>query len=729
MQAKEELEARSEELAHSLAMVRATLEATTDAILATNSARKVTGFNQNFVRLWNLPEDVLASSDHRAITRLVAANFADPASFLARVDEIYETQPEETFDVLTLSDGRVIERLSRIQFLDGCNVGRVWSFRDVTESRRVEEALREETRLLELLNRTGTAISSKLELPALMQAITDTATELSGARFGAFFYNLTDNGGDSYQLYALSGAPREAFEEFGHPRATPIFGPTFRGEAIVRSDDVQADPRYGRMAPHYGLPPGHLPVHSYLAVPVILRDGTVIGALLFGHPERGVFNERSERLISAVASQAAVAIDNARLYEDVKRASRERELLLEAERAARSEAERINLLKDEFLATLSHELRTPLTAILGWSHVLASGRYGPADLERAIEVIGRNARVQTRLIEDLLDMSRIISGKVRLDVQRFDPATVVGVAIDSVRPSAEAKNIRIRKMFDADVGLISGDSNRIQQIVWNLLSNAVKFTPAEGSIEVVLRRGETHIEIVVRDTGQGIEAEFLPMVFDRFRQADSSSTRRYGGLGLGLAIVKQLVELHGGSVRADSAGPGKGSTFTVTLPRASMVGEQDAARGQARVGPGQASYEKMPLHGLRILVVDDESDTRELIQRVFEHCDADVHVAAGAKAALESIPVLRPHVLVSDIGMPEMDGYQLIRAVRRLPAEQGGRTPAVAVTAFARSEDRTRALLAGYQVHIAKPIEPAELVATVASLTGRMSDGKSDGRA
>ncbi|MGE3779369.1 MAG: PAS domain S-box protein, partial [Pirellulaceae bacterium] len=319
---------------------------------------------------------------------------------------------------------------------------------DVDHVKRVERALREETRILELLNRTGAVVGSTLDLDELIQAVTDAATQLSGAQFGAFFYNMTDQHGEAFLLYSLSGAKREDFERFGHPRATPLFAPTFHGERVIRSDDVLLDPRYGHMAPHFGMPVGHLPVRSYLAIPVISRTGEVIGGLFFGHPQAGVFSERTERIISGVASQAAVAIDNARLYEGLKRAAAEREELLSAERAARSEAERVSLMKDEFLATLSHELRTPLNAILGWSQLLATGHLEPADVEQGLDAIQRNARAQTQLIEDLLDMSRIISGKVRLDVQWTDLASVVNAAIDSIRPSADAKGIRLRKILD-----------------------------------------------------------------------------------------------------------------------------------------------------------------------------------------------------------------------------------------------------------------------------------------
>jgi PAS domain S-box-containing protein len=591
---------------------------------------------------------------------------------------------------------------------------------DVDEVKRAEEALRDETRMLDLLNKTGIAIGSTLKLDDLLQAVTDAATQLSGAQFGAFFYNTVNEQGEGYTLYTLSGAPREAFDKFGQPRATPMFAATFRGEGPTRSDDVQADPRYGQLAPHYGLPKGHLPVKSFLAAPVNSRTGEVLGGLFFGHPRAAAFSERTERIIMGIASQAAVAIDNARLYENLRRAADERECLLQAERAARSEAERVSIMKDEFLATLSHELRTPLSAILGWSQVLSSGKVEPSDMAQGLEAIQRNARAQTQLIEDLLDMSRIISGKVRLDVQWTDLANVVEAAADSVRPSADAKGILLRKIIDPRVGPVSGDPTRLQQIAWNLLSNAIKFTPKGGKVDIILERVNSHLELTVRDNGIGIKPEFLPQVFERFRQADASTTRSYGGLGLGLSIVKSLVELHGGTVQATSEGEGQGSTFIVNLPLAPIHEADQREHPTTSRSSHAAQTAEIDLSGVKVLVVDDEPDARTLIKRVLSQYRAEVETAGSADEGLQKLRTFAPSVLISDIGMPGRDGYQFIRDVRKLPADQGGKTPSVALTAFARSEDRTRAMMAGFQLHIAKPIEPQELVATVGSLANRV---------
>jgi PAS domain S-box-containing protein len=405
-----------------------------------------------------------------------------------------------------------------------------------------------------------------------------------------------------------------------------------------------------------------------------------------------------------------------------KSAEAERDRLLESERAARSEAERASRMKDEFLATLSHELRTPLNAILGWSQILRSGGTTEEDQQQGLETIERNARAQTQIIEDLLDMSRIISGKIRLDVQPVDLVGVIRAAVETVTPAAMAKEIRLQPVLDPMAGSVSGDPNRLQQIFWNLLFNAIKFTAKGGRVQVLLERVNSHLEISVIDSGQGIEPEFLPHVFDRFRQADASTTRKHGGLGLGLAIVKQLVELHGGTVRANSKGEGKGATFIVTLPvtpiQLSTESHPDRRHPTAPGGNG-SSDPCTDLEGVRVLVVDDEPDARSLMKRLLEDCKAIVTLAATATEALDLLAREPVDVLVSDIGMPKEDGYAFIRRVRQLPSDKGGSIPALALTAYARSEDRTRAIIAGYQMHVAKPVEPSELIAMIASLAER----------
>ena len=406
-------------------------------------------------------------------------------------------------------------------------------------------------------------------------------------------------------------------------------------------------------------------------------------------------------------------------FRDVTAERRAARLLREEAR----EAARASAMKDEFLATLSHELRTPLNAILGWSQMLRVPTMSEADRHQGLEVIERNTRAQARLIDDLLDMSRITSGKLRLEIQPVMPAAVVEGALETVRAAAEARGIRLTSALDPTVGPVVGDPHRLQQVVWNLLSNAIKFTGRNGRVQVRVARVDSHVEITVADTGSGIAAEFLPHVFDRFRQADASSTRGAGGLGLGLAIVKQLVELHGGAVRAASPGTGGGATFSVELPLMAIHGEPSEERlpPVPRRFPS-VEFKQLDLRGVKVVVVDDEVDARDLIARVLGECHAEVSAAGTAAEALAVIEAERPHVLVSDVGMPGVDGYQLLRLVRELGHARGGGVPAIALTALARTEDRTRALHAGFLVHVAKPVEPAELVAAVAAVMGRTGD-------
>ncbi|MCA1555963.1 MAG: PAS domain S-box protein, partial [Acidobacteria bacterium] len=878
---------------------------------------------------------------------------------------------------------------------------------DITERRSGEKALREQTEAVETVNRVGQMLAGELDLHKLVQAVTDAATELTGAHFGSFFYNVLDERGASYMLYTLSGVPPEAFAHFPMPRATDLFGPTFRGEGTICIDDVKLDPRYGKNSPYFGMPEGHLPVTSYLAVPVVSRSGEVIGGLFFGHPERGVFNKRAAHIVEGLAAQAAVATDNARLFEaanreranaeaseryyrflaesipqiiwtarpdgfldyfnqrwydytgmtreqsegwgweavlhsddvqpcverwkqaietgetyeieyrfrrasdgqyrwhlgralplrneggeivkwfgtctdidDRKRGEEAQRFLVEAsatlaasldyeatlaalarltvprladwcvidmitdERTIRRlavahpdpvkvelawevarrypsemndtegvakvirtgqpeiypnipdellalaardsehlkilrelglrsamvvplvahnrvlgaitfaaaesersfnaadlsfaedlarraalavdnarlyrEAQEVNRLKDEFLATLSHELRTPLTAVLGWTRLLGTDQLDEATRKRALETIERNAQSQVQLIDDILDVSRVIRGKLRLNVRPVELTNVIEAAVDSVRPAAEAKGIRLQVVLDSHAGPVSGDPDRLQQIVWNLLSNAIKFTPKEGRVQVLLARVNSHLELTVSDTGEGIEEAFLPFVFDRFRQADPSTTRKHGGLGLGLAIVRHLVELHGGTVTVESKGAGQGTTFNVSLPLmvvhqpefASNGGESVTIAEHPTAAGGRLTLGCAPeLEGLRVLLVEDEPDARDLLVAVLAQCRADVRAVSNATDALLELEAWQPEVLLSDIEMPGEDGYTLIRKIRSLPPERGGKIPAAALTAYARAEDRMRALLAGFQLHVPKPVEPAELTA------------------
>jgi PAS domain S-box-containing protein len=708
-----------------------------DGIISKTIEGVITSWNKGAERLYGYTAQEMVG---QPIARLIPPEHrTEESEILARIRRGERIERYEAIRVHK-NGSRLNISLTISPFCDdtGQIVGAVKIAHDVTASRQAEKAFQDEARALETLHRVGQTVAAQNDLDQVVQTVTDAATQLCGATFGAFFYNVATENTETYWLYSLSGVSREAFAQFPMPRATGVFAPTFKGEGIVRSANIRLDPRYGRNTPYTGMPPGHLPVCSYLAVPVISRTGEVIGGLFFGHAEENVFTARSERLAVGVAAQAAIAIDKARLFrglqqelearkqaEEALRSSEaqlkqviaEREQLLQSERYARSEAERLGHMKDEFLATLSHELRTPLNAIQGWATLLRQREVTPEDRNRGLEAIERNVRAQAQIVSDLLDMSRIISGKIHLEVQPISLHEVIHNAIESVRASADAKKIRIRTLLDSSVGFVRGDPNRLQQILWNLLSNALKFTPVGGRVQVILERVNSHVEVVVEDSGVGIAADFLPYVFERFRQADAAMTRRHGGLGIGLSIVKTLVELHGGSVRVKSAGENQGATFAIALP-VSHVTEQEVERSQrlpVLADPLEA-IELPRLDNTTVLIVDDEPDGRQLMVRILEGRGARVTAVAGGAEALELLQRSRFDILVSDIGMPDLDGYELMRRVRLLDAARPGPIPAIAVTAYARAEDRQRSLLAGYQMHLAKPIEARELVAGIASL-------------
>lgn len=579
---------------------------------------------------------------------------------------------------------------------------------------------RQQERERDALHAIGSLILQELSHEKIVDAVTDAATQLTGAQFGAFFYNVRDEGGESYTLYTIAGVPKEHFSQFPLPRATHLFGPTFRGEGAIRSGDIRSDPRYGKMGPHHGMPPGHLPVRSYLAVPVSLGNGEVVGGLFFGHEEPDRFTESHERLVETLAAQAAIGLNKASLYQEALFARRRAELDALEKQKLYEEAAQANEAKDQFLATVSHELRTPLTSILGWAQMLTSGKLDPAMQERAIATIERNARSQAQIVEDLLDISRIVNGKLRLNVQLFSPQLSVDAALESLRPAAQAKNISLQSVLDPSAGPITGDPERLQQIVWNLVSNSVKFTPKGGKVQLALKKVESNVQILVSDNGAGIPAEHLPTIFDTFTQVDPTSTRKQGGLGLGLAIVKKLVELHGGYVQASSPGLGKGSSFTVTLPLAA-VKAANAAPGTTMDAdtrlPLPENTEEFGLRGATILLVEDDDDARNMLASVLLSAHAIVETASNASEALTLFDGIRPDLVVSDIGMPEMNGYEFIAELRKRERELGrSGVPAVALTAYARVQDRMRALTAGFQMHVAKPVEPAELLTVLSSL-------------
>jgi PAS domain S-box-containing protein len=702
------------------AWLAAIIESAEDAIVSKTLDSIVTSWNHGAQRVFGYTADDIIG---KPITILIPSDRQNEETLI--LEKIKKGDRIEHYETIRMrKDGSLIDvslSVSPIKAPDGTIIGASKIARDITSRKQIEKNFKEQTEVLETIYRIGQFLSAELDLHKLVQGVTDAATDLTEAEFGSFFYNVLNQDGASYMLYTLAGVPREAFAHFPMPRATDLFGPTFVGEGTILLDDVKKDPRYGKSSPYYGMPPGHLPVTSYLAVPVVSRSGEVIGGLFFGHSEPGRFIERHAKIIEGLAAQTAVAMDNARLYDNAQKSLKEREKLLASEKQARRIAETASRSKDEFLGLLSHELRTPLNAILGWSRMLGS-KLDETTYTRAVESIERNAKLQSRLIDDMLDISRIISGKLRLDTQPVDLTMVINAAVDTLRPAAEAKNIRVHVILDYSAGTVLGDSTRLQQIIWNILSNAIKFTPKDGSVQVALNRVNSHLEITVSDSGIGIEEEFLPFVFDRFRQADSTSSKKYGGLGLGLSIVRHLTELHGGTVEAHNREETNGAVFIVKLPvmavrpKTENIAEETESSVQS-IGSSIAFDCPPSIEGKKLLVVDDEPDAQMLLRAILEQCGAEVETAGSAAEVISLLKENSYDILISDVGMPEVDGYELIRKIREMERGTGKRLPAVALTAFARAEDRLKALSAGFNMHISKPVEPAELIVVIANLT------------
>jgi PAS domain S-box-containing protein len=564
---------------------------------------------------------------------------------------------------------------------------------DITESKRAAEALQERTRMLELLNDTYKSISAELDLPMLVQTVTDAATELAGAKYGAFFYCMKDeHGGEVLELYALCGAPREAFERLGLPRNTPIFARTLSQKSVLRSDDITKDPGYGTLPPHFGMPKGHLPVRSYLAAPVASRTGEAIGGLFFGHPQPGVFDERDERLIMGIAGQAAIAIDNARLYEAAQREIANREL---AEAALRDTDRR----KDEFLATLAHELRNPLAPIRQAAQISKTPNATEAQIRWSHDVISRQVDHMALLLDDLLDISRITRGTLELRLEMTDLASVVAAAVETARPLIDAK----RQIFTAEVPSeavsFAADPLRLAQVLSNLLTNASKYTDPGGLIRLKASSTEDEVLLSVVDSGIGIPQEAISEVFVMFSQVKSSQEKAEGGLGIGLALAKGLVELHGGEISVHSEGPGFGSEFTVRLPRRELK--------SSREPPAEEPHAARTTRR-RVLIADDNRDAAESLGILLEMEGHKVVLAHDGKQALDTFEHEHPDVMLLDIGMPEMNGYEVARRVRQDPA--GRDCTLVAVTGWGQDSDRARAVEAGFDYHFTKPVEPRRLV-------------------
>ena len=665
------LEARTRELAQALEIVRGTLESTTDSIMVTDEKGKITNYNQQYIEMWKIPPEILEGGIALEVRKFASQSFAHPRRFIARIEEIGATN-QKTFDLLELKDGRILERYSKVLTVQGQSAGRVWSFRDVTDRHLAETTSH---RLAAIVASSYDAIVGK-DLNSII-----TSWNLGAERI--FGYTADEIIGTSIMRLIPPDRQEEEREILSRIRGGERFD---HFETIRLAKD-------GRQ----------LNV-SITVSPIMDANGHVIGA-------SKVARDITERKQTEKALKKAI--------EEAEAANRERLYLLDSEREARSEAERASRMKDEFLATLSHELRTPLNAVLGWANILLLGNLQGEELKQALETIERNARLQAQIIEDLLDMSRIISGKICLDVQRIDLSAVLNESIATLRATAEAKGVRLQVKVDLFTGPISGDSDRLQQVFCNLLNNAIKFTPKNGKVQVLLKRVNSHVEVSVIDTGEGIPPDFLPYVFDRFQQGDPSTTRRHGGLGLGLSIVKQLVEMHGGNVHAKSGGIGQGATFTVRLPLTAAYSEPAEEYRHLRVALREKQhFPKVSLANVHVLVVDDEIDARNLVKTILEMAGSTVSTAATGSEAIECILAERPDVLVCDIGMPEEDGYSLIRRLRVLEERQQSALPAVALSAYARSEDRTKAILSGFQNHLAKPVEPVELLAVVSSLAG-----------
>ena len=574
------------------------------------------------------------------------------------------------------------------------------ALRETTEALRDadQRALLEYERLLERIKALAQALGTARELNEIFRALREF-TYVSIPCNG-FFVSLYDPVRDvRTACYGWADGTELDVSELP-PMPVTTTGPNSRavrtGEVIITNDYMRNQPKGIIVGPDNGLRPD-----SSMAVPMAVM-GRIIGTIEVQSYEKNVYLPEHVTGMSMAANLTAVAFENVRL--------------LKLERTAREAAEESNRLKDEFLATVSHELRTPLTAILGWSRLLEGGTLDDSVVKQAVETIGRNAKAQAQIVDDILDVSRIITGNLYLDLHALEVVPVVENAINVVRPTADAKGIRIETYFDPAPAVISGDANRLQQVVWNLLSNAVKFTASGGRVCVKVTQGGGAVEVSVADTGQGISKEFLPFVFDRFRQADSTTTRQHGGLGLGLAIARHLVEIHGGSIRAESRGTGQGATFTIRLP---LMEATVSATGFVDQNQHKVALSQQLLSGLNVLLVDDDSDTLQLMETALKRRHANVTAVSSAGEAIQAISKRRPDVLVSDIAMPDEDGYGLIEKVRLLENGESQKIPAVAITAYAKDEDRERALSAGFQIYLAKPVELTELISVVARAAKR----------
>jgi PAS domain S-box-containing protein len=674
------------------ARLAAVVEFSDDAIVTKTLDSIITTWNPGAQRIFGYTSEEAIG---KSITMLIPeAQLDEEPAILERLRRGERIDHYET--TRRHKDGTIVSvslTVSPLKDATGKIIGASKIARDITRQKRAEQILREQANVLALLETTGKAIGSKLDLQKVLQTVTDVATQLSGARFGAFFYNVTNDLGESFLLYTLSGASRGEFDKFGMPRNTPIFHPTFTGLGVVRSGDITRDSRYGTMAPHFGMPEGHPPVRSYLAASVVARTGEVIGGLFFGHPDPDVFNDASERLVLGVAAQAAVAMDNARLYEAAQREIESRE---RAEEALRDTDRR----KDEFLATLAHELRNPLAPIRQAAMISQSPSSTDEAKRWSHDVISRQVKHMSLLLDDLLDVSRITRGTLALRIGMTDLSTIVDAAVEQARPLIDAKHHSLDKHLPSEPVRFAGDPLRLAQILSNLLTNAAKYTDPRGQIRLHATADADEVVIKVTDTGVGLAPDVISAVFTMFSQVKGMEDRSEGGLGIGLALAKGLMTLHGGTIEAASAGIGQGSEFTMRLPRRTV------AEPETREASTHASGLSRPVR--RVLIADDNGDAAESLAMLIRLDGHEVTVGSNGLEALELIDRVRPEFAFLDIGMPGLDGYEVARRIRADPRHAG--VVLAAVTGWGQESDKARARAAGFDLHFTKPIEPDKLI-------------------
>jgi PAS domain S-box-containing protein len=685
---------------HDFLHLAAIVESSDDAIISKDLNGVVRSWNRAAERLFGYTADEMVGESIRKIIPEDRQHEEERVLTAIRAG-----QRVEHFETIRKAkDGRLIPvslTVSPTRDIDGRIVGASKIARDISEAQRAQIQLERASRRDAFLAQVSLALTRSLDYEQTLRSLA-ALTVPSIADYCAI--DVVNEEGELIQVAVTHQDPAKAVaaetlrQRLDDPSSAtsphwvlktgiPSFFPEITEEmmlATARGDQQRLDNIRS------------LGLVSYMAIPMIAHDRS-LGVLTLANAESGVhYSEHDLRLAEDLASRAALAIENAQSYEQLQRADR---------------------VKDEFLATLSHELRTPLNAVLGYARMLRTGAIPPDKAPQALEVIDRNAVSLAQIVEDVLDVSRIVSGKTRIEVRPTDLVKVVKDAIATVMPAADAKGLKIEIALNSLGGPISADPSRLQQVIWNLLSNAVKFTPRGGRVEVRVAPVEGNAEILVADSGAGITREFLPHIFERFRQADSGAARRHGGLGLGLAIARHLVEMHGGTIQAASDGRDKGATFRVTLPLMMRDTESRADRKSDHATRRESRNDQ--LDGVRVMVVDDDEDALRLVRDILEAAGADVLTAASAEAALNRLETERPQVLISDLGMPDMDGFQFIRQIRQLTDMGLRRIPAAALTAYARSGDRAKSLRAGYEMHLSKPIEPAELVAAVGALSRR----------